>query len=208
MVDAVTIDADVGELRSGVPTQLEARGVVVRLSQLDASDYLVGERIGVERKSVLDLHYSMMNRRLWSQLATYRAKLRRLYLLVEGPKLDDGHVSAAGIRGALLEIGDRGVSVIRSTDAADSAEWLLRLAVRAQRSGARPKPRVRRYNRTTSPVDLVSGIPGIGPRRARRLLEEFASLGGLEAAQIEELMRTEGIGPQLARAIQHALNRA
>jgi len=33
---------------------------------LRAGDYLVGEDIGVERKSVLDLHYSIANRRLWS----------------------------------------------------------------------------------------------------------------------------------------------
>src|SRR6476620_3420626 len=89
-VHDVTIDADVGELRSGVPDALRATGTVVRISQLRAGDYLVREDLGVERKSVLDLHYSIANRRLWSQLATYRGSLRRLYLLVEGANLDDG----------------------------------------------------------------------------------------------------------------------
>ena len=194
-------------MRSGVPAALEARGVSVRLSQLESSDYLVGNEIGVERKSVLDLHYSILNRRLWSQLDAYRSKLQRVYLLVEGARLDDGRVSAAGVRGALLEIGDRGMTVIRSTDAADSAEWLLRLAIRAQRSGARPLPRLRRYRRATSSIELVAGIPGIGPRRARLLLDTFGSIGALEVADLEDLQRVEGIGPALARGVHEALTR-
>ena len=206
MPDAVTIDADVGEVRSGVPEALEARGAVVRLSQLESSDYLVGEDIGVERKSVLDLHYSILNRRLWLQLASYRSRLRRLYLLIEGSALYDGRVSSAGIRGALLEIGDRAVTVIRSTDVEDSAEWLLRLGARAQRSGLHPRPRIRRYARVTRPTELVAGIPGIGPRRARLLLETFGSVGALEAADSDSLQRVGGIGPALAASIQDAFN--
>jgi DNA excision repair protein ERCC-4 len=206
--DAVTIVADVGERCSGVPDALTDRGVVVRHAQLDSADYHVGAEIGVERKSVLDLHYSILNRRLWSQLETYRSKLRRLYLLVEGTHLDDGGVSAAGVRGALLEIGDRGVTVIRSTNAADSADWLLRIAVRAQRRGGRPRPRGRRYPRVTSPAALVSGIPGVGPLRARRLLQAFGSIGALEIASPKELQRVEGIGPALAASIHDALTRS
>jgi ERCC4-type nuclease len=172
---------------------------------LRAGDYLVGEDIGVERKSVLDLHYSIANRRLWSQLATYRGSLRRLYLLVEGANLDDGHTSSAGVRGALLEIGERGVTVIRSTGAVDSAAWLHRLAVRAQRQGHAPRPRARRYVRACSPVDLVAGIPGIGPGLAGRLLDEFGSIGALQAAPPVDLQRVAGVGPALATAIHEAL---
>jgi len=204
-VHDVTIDADVGELRSGVPDALRAMGAVIRISQLRACDYLVGEDIGVERKSVPDLHYSIANRRPWSQLATYRGSLRRIYLLVEGANLDDGHTSSAGVRGALLEIGERGVTVVRSTDASDSAAWLHRLAVRAQRQGHVPRPRARRYARGRSPVELVAGIPGIGPSRARRLLDEFGSIGGLEAAPPLELQRVSGVGPALATTIHEAL---
>jgi ERCC4-type nuclease len=166
----VTIDADVGELRSGIPEILRAIGMEVRVSQLVASDYLVGAEIGIERKSVLDLHVSIRNRRLWSQLHAYRSALRRLYLLVEGRRLDDGPVTDAGVRGALLEIGDRGVTVIRAVDARDSSLWIARLAVRAQRSGVPPRPRPRLYGRVTEPVDIVARISGIGPSKARSLL--------------------------------------
>jgi len=201
----VTIDADVGEVQSGIPEALRYMGAVVRVSQLEASDYLVAHAIGVERKSILDLHFSIADQRLWSQLRSYRGVLERLYLLVEGVDLDDGKVSAAGVRGALLEIGDRGVTVVRSTSTTDSATWLHRLAARAQRLGTAPRPRARRYPRVRSPIELVAGIPGVGPIRARRLLDEFGSIGALQAAAHNDLGRVEGIGPALANTIHKAL---
>jgi len=207
-VHDVTIDADIGEVHSGVPDALRALGALVHVSQLGAGDYLVGNEIGVERKSVLDLHYSIENRRLWSQLRTYRAALRRLFLLVEGSRLDDGRVTEAGIRGALLEIGDRGVTVIRSTDARDSALWILRIAARAQRSGAGPRPRPRRFARTVQPVDLVSCIAGVGPSKARSLLSHFGSVAAIAAADRSQLQQVDGIGPALAAEIRTALTRA
>jgi Fanconi anemia group M protein len=182
-------------------------GAFVRVSQLGVADYLVGDEIGVERKAVLDLHHSIHNRRLWSQLRGYRLRLKRLYLLVEGRKLDDGPVGAAGIRGALLEIGDRGVTVIRATDTIDSARWILRLAVRAQRRGSVPNARPRRYRPATSAGGIVAVIPGIGPRTAQRLVSEFGSVAEIAAATPDDLCRVHGVGPTLASRIHDALSR-
>ncbi len=202
----VTIDADVGEVRSGVVGALEARGAKVRVSQLAAGDYLVGDGIGIERKSVLDLHFSIQNRRLWSQLLAYRAALQRLYLLVEGPILDDGKLSAAGVRGALLEIGDRGVTVLRSTDAGDSAAWIFRLAVRAQRRWLPPSTtgaRTSRDRRTDRPRCWDSGV---GPRRAERLLDRFGSVGAIASCTTRGAAAGHGSSAHLiASAIQKAL---
>ena len=203
----MTIDADVGEAHSGIPDVLRGMGAFVRVSQLGAADYIIGDEIGVERKAVLDLHYSIQGRRLWSQLRQYRASLKRLYLLVEGRRLDDGSVSAAGIRGALLEIGDRGVTVIRTMDRADSAEWILRLAVRAQRRGGPPKARPRRYVNGAQPATMIGALPGIGPRKAGRLLQQFGSVAGIAAATSAELQCVDGVGPALASRIHDALTR-
>ena len=203
----MTIDADVGEVASGVPDGLRALGATVRVSQLAAGDYLVGRDIGVERKSMLDLHYSIENRRLWSQLLAYRSVLRRLYLLVEGRSLDNGSITEAGVRGALLEIGDRGVTVIRAIDVRDSALWIIRIAARAQRSGARPRPRSRRYGRVFVPTDVVSCIAGIGPSKAQKLLSHFGSIAAIAAADQSKLEEVPGIGPALSAAIHDALTR-
>ena len=203
----MTIDVDVGEVRSGIPAVLCEMGATIRIAQLGAADYLIAEGIGVERKSVLDLHYSIQGGRLWAQLRHERSILRRLYLVVEGPRLDDGSVSKAGVRGALLEIGDRGVTVIRTTDKIDSAEWITRLAIRAQRRGHVPRARSRRYARATNGVTIVAGVPGVGPRIAHGLIAEFGSVAQVAAASTDDLCLVRGVGHTLASRIHDALNR-
>jgi DNA excision repair protein ERCC-4 len=197
----VTIVADGGELRSGLPEALERIGAVIEVASLPAADYLVADRVGVERKTVPDLHRSIAGGRLWSQLLSCRQTLRRTFLLVEGSTLDEGPISRAGIRGALLEIGDRGVTVLRSADADDSAAWLLRLAVRAQRSRPAGGSRARRFRRAASPHALLAEIPGIGPKTASALLDEFGSVRGVATADVRDLVTVPGVGPKRAEEL-------
>ncbi|MDX9689810.1 MAG: excinuclease ABC subunit UvrC [Alphaproteobacteria bacterium] len=44
-------------------------------------------------------------------------------------------------------------------------------------------------------------IPGIGPKRKKALLQHFGSAKALAGARIEDLARTEGVSPQLAKKI-------
>ena len=201
----VTIVADTGEARSGVPAALEGNGATVRIAALPVADYVVGSGVGVERKTVADLHRSIAIGRLWAQLLACRQTLDRTYLLVEGDDLDRGCLSAGGIRGALLEVGDRGVTVLRSAGAGDSAAWLLRIATRTQRSRRSGSPGSRRCTRASTPQSLLAEITGIGPRTAQALLDRFGSVRGIANADPRELAEVAGIGPQRAAMLVRVL---
>lgn len=54
----------------------------------------------------------------------------------------------------------------------------------------------------------LRGIPGVGPRRERRLLTRFGSLEGVRQASLEELAALPGIDRQLAGEIKAALQAA
>lgn len=54
------IVAHVHERASGIPDALMHLGAVVEIASLAAGDYLVGAATLVERKSVLDLHGSIL----------------------------------------------------------------------------------------------------------------------------------------------------
>jgi excinuclease ABC subunit C len=56
-----------------------------------------------------------------------------------------------------------------------------------------------------SPLD---DVPGIGPARKRSLLRRFGSLSRLSRADLAEIARTPGVGPELARAVHERLHRA
>jgi len=201
----VKIVADGAELRSGVPAALERIGATVERATLPAADYLVAAGIGVERKTIGDLHRSIAMGRLWTQLLSCRNEFDRTYLLVEGSDLDHGCLSVRGVRGALLEIGDRGVTVVRSADAHDSAVWLMRIAARAQRSRGAGATKARRFPRAASPHSLLAEIPGIGPRTAAALLARFGSVRGVANADPADIGKIPGIGSQRAATLSRVL---
>jgi ERCC4-type nuclease len=126
----VKILVDVEEQRSSVPSCIEALGLTVEVSRLPVGDYVPATGAAVERKTVHDLHESVVGGRLWSQLFALRRDTQLPTLLVEGANLDAGRVSARGIRGALIRVAESGVCVIRSSDPSDTALWLYLLAAR------------------------------------------------------------------------------
>ncbi|HEY7476972.1 MAG TPA: excinuclease ABC subunit UvrC [Actinomycetota bacterium] len=54
-----------------------------------------------------------------------------------------------------------------------------------------------------SPLD---DVPGVGPARKKALMKRFGSLARIRAATVDDLAATPGIGPELARSIDHALH--
>ena len=51
----------------------------------------------------------------------------------------------------------------------------------------------------------LDSIPGIGPAKRKALLKTFGSVAGVAGASVEELLRVEGVSPDLARTISESL---
>src|SRR3954454_16391584 len=75
---------DHGERRSGVPGELERLGGDVHDTRLPAGDYVVSDRLVVERKGPADLAASIKDRRLFEQLARLADAYPSVVLIVEG----------------------------------------------------------------------------------------------------------------------------
>lgn len=199
----MTIVADVREASTGVGAALVALDVHVVWRRLRVADYVLAGDVGVERKTVSDLHASTIGGRLWRQVTAMRRTFARSYLLVEGVNLDGGPLSVDAVRGALLEVADQDVVVLRSLSSRDSAVWLRRLACRADRTDHRP--RRRGYPRAATQVALLSSIPGISPAVATALLARFGSLAAIAGADVVELQEVSGIGPTRAGTVRRLL---
>ena len=200
--------ADVHELPSGVPGRLAALGVDVEISALPAGDYCVARGVLVERKSVLDLHDSLLKGRLWRQVGALRRASSRPFLLVEGRDLDRGPIHPHAIRGVCLAVQEQGIHIIRTTDVQDTALWLWRLAVRARIT--RPRPERPVYDQIPNwkenpPEAVLTAVPGISVRLARSLLVEFGSVAGVIEAGPQRWVRVEGVGRTRAEALTKAL---
>jgi DNA excision repair protein ERCC-4 len=207
----VRIGIDVHERASGLPELLVALGAAVEVRSLPVGDYLLGRGVVVERKTVLDLHTSLLQGRFWRQLGKLRGRSRWPYLLVEGGDLDSGPLSAASARGACLAAMEQRIRLIRAFDHQESAEWLFRLAVRSQR----PRRKIDRpayAQQPSAPTGdgaaeaLLAAIPGISTASARALLAHFGSVADVINARPEQLRLVEGIGEQRAASLRRTVS--
>ncbi len=207
----VTLTADVQEHVSGVPRLIgELSEVHVATAPLPCGDYCLGDALGIERKTAADLGRSIVDGRLFRQTGSLRQSFRRPLLLVEG--LCEGTVVAGvpwpALRGALVSVSiSFGVPVLRACDARDSAALIVTavkqlceaLEIPYVRPGYRPKGWRRRA------LYILQGLPSVGLRRARALLEEFGSVARVASAGEEALAEVDGIGRVVARSIREAL---
>jgi ERCC4-type nuclease len=193
---------DVFERDSRPLEALQRLGVKTELRRLPVGDYDVGSAI-VERKSVRDLHLSIVRSRFWPQVGRLARSRRTPYLLVEGPELDAGPLRPAAVRGALLAVSELGVGLIRSTDAEDSALWLKVLAGRSMRR--RPRRVYPRAKRADPSVAVIAAVPGFSSTSAQRLLDRFGSVSDIVAAGPENWLSVPGVGPKRARSLWEAL---
>ena len=179
------------ENRSGIPDELLARGLALRAENLPAGDYVLSDRLIVERKTGSDLAASIKDRRVFEQAERLRAAYPAVVLLIEGKPI---HISSASWKGAVGRVLTMGVAVLQTKNAMDSADWIARLARQeeAPPSGARGSGRVRRDPEAS---DILGCLPGISTVNARRLLDHFGSLRAVTAASEAELRAVRGIGP-------------
>jgi DNA excision repair protein ERCC-4 len=200
----IVVTADVYELQSGVPRRLEKLGVTVVRRRLPIGDYIVGQGAIVERKTVRGLHRSLVEGRLWTQLASVRRSATWPYLLIEGFDLTGGPLSYESVRGLWLTVAELGIDVLRSNDAEDTAAWLLRLASRRQEPSSRDRPAyAQRFPRARPhPAEAaLAAAPGVSVKTARRLLKRFGSLGEVVAAERDEWQSIPGVGPRRAASL-------
>jgi len=208
---SVLIRVDHREVGSGVPEGLrELDNVMLQVEQLPLADYVLSPRVAVERKSTADLVASILDKRLFAQIAQLRDAYEEVIYLVEGRSLYQvGGIHPNAIRGALSYlIVLNGVSLLRSEDPTDSALLLATMA-RQEQHGLGYEVTLHPKRRSISPQlkmrYLVEDLPGIGPKMARALLERFGSLRALFAAGEQDLREVPGVGPKRARQIHELL---
>jgi uncharacterized protein YjbJ (UPF0337 family) len=159
------------EERSGIPRMLRAAGLDARAAQLPVGDYVLSDRVVVERKSGADLAASIKDRRLFEQIERLAEAYEAVVLVVEGAPI---HIAQSSWKGALARVLLSGAAVVATDDARDTADWLERLA-RLEGGGPAETPgrsrgdarlavrRARRRRRLTTPGIRV-GQPQPPPR--------------------------------------------
>jgi len=204
------ITVDHREAASGIIDSLQKQGLDVEVQSLSFGDYLINDTVTVERKTDSDFLVSIIDGRLFAQVAVLKKKCDFPLVLIEGnPFKTNIAMNDSAIRGAILSIQSVWyVPVLYSRCKEETCDILVTIAKQraAQeeeltlRHGYRPK----RLN--SKQLYVLQGLPNVGPVLAKRLLGHFKTVKNVMAATESELMEIEGIGLGLATKILNVLN--
>jgi ERCC4-related helicase len=186
---------------------LEAMGLEITLTTLDVGDYVLSDRLAVERKTAEDFVQSIIDpeRNLFRQISDLARTYQRPVLILEGRDLYTRQMNPASIRGALASIAvDYGVPIIPTENQEETAAVISLLAKRERREGREPKQHGHKTARTLNEQQeyLISAIPSVGPAVARNLLRHFGSVEKVMTASREDLQEVELVGPKIAERIR------
>lgn len=207
----VRVIADDRENAGGVIAELRRRAdTSVEVRRLATGDFLVAENIVVERKTLVDFAVSVVDGRLFRQSAAIAAGVRRGVVILEGTSSSIGEmgVPREALQGALITVSVfYGLAVLRARDTAETARLLVYLGQQARRfaRGALPRPGYRPKGQRARQLFILQGLPGVGPGRAKTLLDHFGSVEAVAKAATDDLAAVTGIGEATARRIRWAL---
>lgn len=205
---SLRVVVDHRETKSGVARALDRLGMELSFAALEVGDYVVSDRVAVERKRTDDFASSLIGgkRNLFAQLSDLARTYGKPVLIIEGNELFTARqLSPNAIYGALASIAlDFGISILYSRDEEETASILKILAKREQvKEKKEINPHGKKSTGTLAEQQeyLVSSISDIGPKAARNLLLHFGTVEAIMRADQDELKKVKMIGPKTAARI-------
>ena len=191
----------------------EAGGLAPEIGHLSVGDYLIDNTLLVERKTHPDLVQSIINGRLFHQAHRLAVSGYPVLMILEGGQADlqPSNMTWESIQGALVTVTVFfHIPVLHTSSPKQTVQTFLYAAKQHRsvatdalaRHGRRPK------RKAALQSHILQGLPGIGPKRARALLERFGSVEEIMKASTEQLKEIEGIGDHGAQRIRWAVEEA
>lgn len=209
----VIVFVDLRERGSGVNKKLKNLGVKTKTRRLPVGDYLVSNRVIIERKRRKDFNKSLIDGRLLEQASRMKENFDVPLIILEGKGslYDLNNIHPNAIRGALSALTvDLGIPILPSRDTNDTASLIANIARREQRV----KKKELRLHGERKPkslkeqqIYLLSSLPGIGQKLAKSLLKEFRTIRRLVNAPFERLVKVKLIGKKKAKKIKQVFEK-
>jgi ERCC4-type nuclease len=196
---------DYREKNSLVASYLVKQNFEIEFKELKIGDYIVKDTI-IERKTVQDFLNSMINHRLLNQIEELKQYENKL-IIIEGISEQELYseenkgINANAIRGFLLSIVlKHKIPVIFSQNQEDTAKFINVLSNKKEKE-INLNAKKKTLNRKEQLQFIIESFPGIGPKKAKKLLEKFGSIQNVILASTEDLKEILGIHAGIVREI-------
>jgi len=205
--EKVTIIVDSREAGSPIIKELSKFDVKIDLENLKIGDFILSDRVAVEKKTTEDFTSSIIDGRLFTQVMNLKSTYQMPIVLVEGETLYSAReVRREAVMGALVSVLiDYDVPIVWMRTPPETALFLFSIARREQLKERRePKIRAETKPATLSESQefIIAGLPHVDRVLARRLLKTFGSVERVFSASEEELQKVEGIGKKISETIR------
>jgi Fanconi anemia group M protein len=205
----LTIFVDPRETRAGIARFLQKAGVDLKLQNLEIGDYIVSDKVCIERKTVTDFLDTLINKRrnLFEQIHRMKNEYEKPLLVIEGDSIyGQRNVHPNVVRAVMASIAlDYSVPIIQTRDAADTASLIYVIAKREQmpnKTEVNPHGKKPTASLKEQQEYFVSALSNIGIMTTRKLLGRFKTIERIMAASKEELMEVENVGDKTAEHIK------
>lgn len=191
------------ELKSPTARKLFALGVKLHSQRLEVGDFIVGETVGLERKTAADFEQSIVDGRLFSQARDLSSSFPAPLVAIVGS--DFSRLAPRALLGAEIALAtDFRIPVFHFASEDALAGFLHALALQKSKPA---KDAVLRFEKKAFTLAqrqqfIIESLPQVGPRNAKALLKHFKSVERVFTAPEEQLREAEGIGRERAREIR------
>ncbi|MBN1756194.1 hypothetical protein JW877_08295 [bacterium] len=199
------IKIDYREKPSGITALFEKNRIPHKIERLKFADYIIDDRVAIERKTAEDFVISLINGRLFKQVINLIKNSDYTCLIIEGnPFNTDYDIRTEAVEGALIDIEIcLRTPVMFTKDVEDTflrltkirKHWEKRHTGIVKRDGYKPK------NIKSQQLFILQGFPHIGRTLSHRLLTHFGTLSRIFLATKEDLCEVKGINVKTARDI-------
>ncbi|MBI1972363.1 MAG: hypothetical protein HYS53_03620 [Candidatus Aenigmarchaeota archaeon] len=196
-------DSDIGRL-------LESYGAQVIMRSIEVGDYILSDRVAVERKTTEDFLNSIKDGRLFAQLEGLSRNFGSPVLVLEGNGLFSlSKMHPNSIRGAIASVlTDYKIPMLHTTGPEETAAQMFWIAKREQEGNKKPASiRGKRKTETLKEKQeyLLAGLPNVSKVTAERLLKHFGSPSDVFSASESDLTEVKGVGKLTAKGIRSIL---
>jgi ERCC4-type nuclease len=191
---------------------LSRRGSEVIIRKLNVGDFLLGNDVAVERKTIHDLAGTLTQRFLFDQLFRMKEAYPRSILLLEGHMgvlRKFRKITPEALHGALFALVQGNVPVVPTIDYKDTAIFLVTAAKQLLKEGqdnAVIRHRLKTKNLRARQLYAVTGLPHVGPALAERMLRKHGTVRKVFCASKEEFLQIDGVGSLITSRILEILD--
>ena len=186
------IIVDIHEKNSLVVSELVSLGADIEFKSLEVGDYIAQDVI-IERKTASDFLSSMISKRLQNQLIGLKQHEKSILIIENFDERYDTNINTNAIRGFIMSVLlNFKVPIIFTEDYQDTAHYLYILGKHKENQEISLRAKRHSLNKKQQLQFILEGFPGIGPSKAKKLIEKFKTIKNIINASEQDLQEILG----------------